>query len=186
MGTTVSLLERLHWLGHASFRLDGPPTIYIDPWKLSGEQPQADIVLVSHGHHDHCSPEDIGRVSGAATVIVAGARAVGQLEGDVRELRPGESTKVAGVEIEAVPAYNIGKRYHPREEAGLGFIVTVGGERLYFAGDTDRIPEMVGLECDVALLPVGGTYTMNAVEAAQAAADIKPRIAVPMPTASSL
>ena len=180
MDTSVGLLARLHWLGHASFRLDGPPTIYFDPWRLKGRLPQADVILVSHDHHDHCSPDDVKRVSGPGTVIVANATAAKKLRGDVRALRPGERTTVGEVEIEAVPAYNVSKSYHPCQAGHVGFIVTVGGERLYFAGDTDRIPEMVDITCDVALLPVGGTYTMDAAEAAAAAADIEPRVAVPM------
>jgi len=101
-------------------------------------------------------------------------------EGKVRALRPGEQTVVEGVEIETVPAYNIGKSYHPKEAENLGFIVVVDGERIYFAGDTDRIPEMTDIRCDIALLPIGGTYTMDANEAVQAAADIGPKVAVPM------
>jgi len=180
MDTSVGLLGRLHWLGHASFCLDGPPTIYLDPWRLKGRLPQADVILISHDHHDHCSPDDVKRISGPGTVIVASATAAIKLRGDVRVLRPGERTTVGEVEIEAVPAYNVKKSYHPRQAGHVGFIVTVGGERLYFAGDTDRIPEMVDITCDVALLPVGGTYTMDAAEAAAAAADIEPRVAVPM------
>jgi L-ascorbate metabolism protein UlaG (beta-lactamase superfamily) len=180
MDTSVGLLARLHWLGHASFRLDGPPTIYLDPWRLKGRLPQADLILISHDHHDHCSPDDVKRISGPGTVIVANATAAKKLRGDVRALRPGERTTVGEVEIEAVPAYNVSKSYHPRQAGHIGFIVTVGGERLYFAGDTDCIPEMVDITCDVALLPVGGNYTMDAVEAAAAAADIEPRVAVPM------
>jgi len=138
------------------------------------------VILISHDHHDHCSPDDVKRISGPGTVIVASATAAIKLRGDVRVLRPGERTTVGEVEIEAVPAYNVVKSYHPRQAGHVGFIVTVGGERLYFAGDTDRIPEMVDITCDVALLPVGGTYTMDAAEAAAAAADIEPRVAVPM------
>ena len=186
MNVPVSLLERLHWLGHASFRLDGPTVIYFDPWRLEGELPQADIVLISHGHSDHCSPEDVRRIGGAGTVIVASPGAAEKLHGDVRVLRPGERTTVGEVEIEAVPAYNVNKfrspgvLFHPQEAEHVGYVVTVEGERLYFAGDTDRIPEMAEIACDVALLPVGGTYTMTAEEAAQAAADIGPTVAVPM------
>jgi L-ascorbate metabolism protein UlaG (beta-lactamase superfamily) len=176
----VSLLERLHWLGHASFRLDGPPTIYFDPWRLKGEQPQADIILVSHEHDDHCSPGDIERVRGPNTVILVGGKGARKLEGDVRAVHPGEKVKVGDVLIETVPAYNIGKPYHPKEAGDVGYVVTVGGQTIYHAGDTDLIPEMKEIECDVALLPVGGTYTMNAEEAAQAAAEIRPRVAVPM------
>ena len=186
MSVSTGLLEHLHWLGHASFRLDGPPTIYFDPWKLKGGSPQADIVLVSHEHFDHCSPEDVKQVSGPQTVIVANVEAAKNLRGDVRVLRPGEQVTVGEVKVEAVPAYNVnkfrspGNPFHPKEAEHVGYIVTVGGERLYFAGDTDHIPEMAGLDCDVALLPVGGTYTMDVEEAVQAATDIGPKVAVPM------
>jgi L-ascorbate metabolism protein UlaG (beta-lactamase superfamily) len=186
MNASVSLVERLHWLGHASFRLDGPPTIYFDPWRLEGELPQADVILISHEHQDHCSPEDVERVGGPGTVIVTVPQAAQKLRGDVRVLRPGERVTVGEVEIEAVPAYNVNKfrspgvPFHPQEAGHVGYVVTVEGERLYFAGDTDHIPEMAGFRCDVALLPVGGTYTMDAEEAAQAAADIGPQVAVPM------
>ena len=180
MDVEVDLLKRLDWLCNASFRLDGPPTIYFDPWKLKGHHPQADVILVSHEHHDHCSPKDVKRISGPGTVIIASRGAAKKLHGDVRALRPGERTTVGDVQIEAVSAYNVKKRFHPRRAEHIGFIVTVAGERLYFAGDTDRIPEMADVRCDVALLPVGGTYTMDAEEAAQAAADIGPKVAVPM------
>jgi len=194
MGAYVSLLERLHWLGHASFLLDGPPVLYFDPWKLKesalsrsqGQLPQADIILISHEHHDHCSPADVKRISGSGTVIIASAGSAKKLSGDVRTLHPGEATTIGQVKIDAVPAYNIdkfrspGHPFHPKEAEHVGYVVTVEGVRLYFAGDTDHIPEMAEIACDVALLPVGGTYTMDAREAAQAAADIAPDVAVPM------
>ncbi len=186
MSVAVNLLERLHWLGHASFRLDGPPTIYFDPWKLKGRPPRADVILISHEHMDHCSPEDVKRISKPGTVIVANPGAAEKLGGDARSLRPGERTTVGEVEIKAVPAYNAsrfrspGLPFHPQEAEHVGYVVTVAGERVYFAGDTDRIPEMADIACDVALLPVGGTFTMDAEEAAQAAADIGPKVALPM------
>jgi len=180
------LLGHLHWLGHASFRLDGPPTVYFDPTSLGGEELPADIILISHEHDDHYAPAIVKQISGPETVIVTSHRVAARLEkvegieGEVRALQPGERTTVGEVEIETVPAYNINKSFHPKTSGGLGFIVTWCGERLYFAGDTDRIPEMADIECDVALLPIGGTYTMDVEEAAQAAADIGPKVAVPM------
>jgi L-ascorbate metabolism protein UlaG (beta-lactamase superfamily) len=186
VNTNLYMLGRLHWLGHASFRLDGPPTVYFDPWQLKGKPPQADVVLVSHEHQDHCSPEDIKKVTGPGTVIVASAEAAQRLSGDVRHVSPGDRIQIGELEIEAVPAYNVNKfrapgvPFHPREAGHVGYVVTIQGERLYFAGDTDHIPEMSNLQCDVALLPVGGKYTMDAEEAAQAAKSIGPRVVVPM------
>jgi L-ascorbate metabolism protein UlaG (beta-lactamase superfamily) len=174
------MLDKLHWLGHDSFRIDGPPVIYIDPWKLKGRPAQADLVLVSHEHHDHCSAEDIDRVRGPNTVVIASPPAAAKLGRNVRVIRAGEKQQVGAVTIEAVPAYNVGKRFHPKEAGGVGFVITLGEMRLYFAGDTDLIPEMAEIECDVALLPVSGTYVMTAEEAARAAGHIQPHVAVPM------
>lgn len=179
------LIAKLHRIGHDTFRLDGPPVIYFDPWKLPAGSPIADLILVSHEHFDHCSPEDVKLISGPATVVVASPTAAGNLPG-ARVLRPGEKLTVGDVEIEAVPAYNVNKfrspgvPFHPKAAGHNGYIVMVGGERLYHAGDTDHIPEMAGYRCDVALLPVSGTYVMTADEAGAAAATIKPRVAVPM------
>ena len=186
-GERPALLENLHWLGHDTFRIDRPATIYIDPWKLPPGSPAADLVLVSHHHYDHCSPDDVESVRQETTVVVANASAAAKLRSPVRVIGPGKSVTLrfpakttAGVTIEAVPAYNIDKKFHPRDEGHVGFILHLGSERLYFAGDTDLIPEMTGLACDVALLPVSGTYTMTALEAARAAGVIRPRVAVPM------
>ena len=183
--STLKLLQNLHRLGHDSFRLDGPPVIYFDPWKLAPGSPVADMILVSHDHGDHCSPDDVKKISGPQTVVIANPSAAAKLPG-ARIIRPGEKIAVGDVTVEAVPAYNInkfrspGNPFHPKNAEHNGYIVTVGGERLYHAGDTDHIPEMTGLKCDVALLPVSGTYVMTADEAAKAAMAIKPGIAVPM------
>lgn len=178
--TQPALLKYMHWFGHDSFRLDQPMVIYIDPWHLPPNSPAAALILVSHDHFDHCSPEDVQAVRRKATTVVANPAAAAKLEPPVTVLRPGESTTVGSVAIETIPAYNIGKEFHPRRADGLGFILTLEGERLYFAGDTDHIPEMKGLTCDVALLPVSGVYTMTAEEAAQAAGDIRAKVVVPM------
>jgi L-ascorbate metabolism protein UlaG (beta-lactamase superfamily) len=182
------LLARLHWLGHASFRLDGPPTIYFDPAvSLKGAPPQADVILIGHSHNDHYFPVTLKRISRPETVIITThlvatlAQADG-IPGQVRALRPGERTTVGAAEIQTVPAYNISKSWHPKASENLGFIVMLYGRRIYFAGDTDLIPEMADIRADVALLPVGGTYTMDAQEAAQAAAILKPKVVVPMHT----
>jgi L-ascorbate metabolism protein UlaG (beta-lactamase superfamily) len=182
---TKELIDRLHWLGHDSFRLDGPPVIYFDPWQLHGRPPVADLVLVSHEHHDHCSPDDVGKVSGPGTVVVSNAGSASRLPG-AQTVRPGDRLSVAGVKVEAVRAYNVNKfrspgvPFHPREADHVGYVVIVDGVRIYFAGDTDHIPEMADIACDVALLPVSGTYVMTVEEAVEAARTLSPQIVVPM------
>jgi L-ascorbate metabolism protein UlaG (beta-lactamase superfamily) len=181
------MLERIHWLGHDAFRIDGSETIYFDPYELSEGNPTADVILISHDHHDHCSAEDVAKIQGDETVIVTIASAAEKLTGDVRIVEPGDTTQVRGIDVEAVPAYNVnkfrnpGEPFHPKEAGHVGFVVTVDGKRIYHAGDTDFIPEMEELEdIDIALLPVSGTYVMTAEEAVQAAAAIQPGVAIPM------
>jgi L-ascorbate metabolism protein UlaG (beta-lactamase superfamily) len=180
----MSLLQGVHWLGHASFRIEAEgQVIYIDPWKLELTK-EADLILVTHGHRDHLSPEDLTQIAGPETVIVCAAPYVEQIEGDVRGIAAGETMTVGPVTIEAVPSYNIDKPNHPKCAGNVGYILEIGGRgiaaRIYHAGDTDLIPEMDDIDCDVALLPMGGTYTMNAEQAAEAVARIKPQIVVPM------
>ncbi len=172
------MLEKIKWLGHASFKITGEKLIYIDPWKLKDKEP-ADIILITHSHYDHFSPGDIEMVKKDGTVFITISEVARKLKGALKTVKAGDKLTVEGIDIEVVPAYNIDKPYHPKGE-GIGFIITVGGERIYHAGDTDLIPEMDTITTDVALLPVGGTYTMDAEEAAKAANKIKPRVAIPM------
>jgi L-ascorbate metabolism protein UlaG (beta-lactamase superfamily) len=164
---------QLTWIAHASFRIAGERAVaYIDPWKLADQPHDADVVIVSHGHHDHCSSEDVAKVSAEATVVLAPADTAGAFAGG-RVLAPGDTATVGSVTAEAVPAYNIGKAFHPKANGWIGVVLTVDGRRIYYAGDTDHIPEMGDLEAiDLALLPVGGTYTMDADEAAAACRDV--------------
>jgi L-ascorbate metabolism protein UlaG (beta-lactamase superfamily) len=174
------LMQYLHWIGHDSYRIDEPLVIYIDPWRLPAGSPPADLILVSHEHHDHCSPESVDQIRKAGTVILASAGAAESLGEGVTVMRPGQRQVVGPVTIETVPAYNIDKPFHPQEANHLGFILEIEGERLYFAGDTDVIPEMKSIRCDIALLPVSGKYTMDADQAVQAAGILRPKVAVPM------
>ncbi|MFP3982557.1 MAG: MBL fold metallo-hydrolase [Desulfurivibrionaceae bacterium] len=175
------ILDSIEWLGHDAFRISyGGQIIYFDPFKLSPPGPAGDIILVTHEHFDHCSVEDIAGIKKEDTVIVTEPGAAQKLQGEVVVLKPGEQTTVKGITIEATPSYNIGKTFHPQANEWLGFIVTVGGCRIYHAGDTDHIPEMKDLKVDIALLPVSGTFVMTAEEAVQAALDIKPKVAIPM------
>lgn len=175
------ILNRLQWLGHDGFLLQAAgQTIYFDPFQLSGELPSADLILVSHDHFDHCSPEDIEKIQRLDTVIVTEVQSAKKMTGKVQTMLSGESCMVNGIGISAVESYNINKKFHPRKNKWLGFIVTVEGVKIYHAGDTDLIPEMKDIDADIALLPVSGTYVMTADEAVQAALDIAPQVAVPM------
>jgi len=184
------IVDALEWLGHAGFRVTaGRATIYIDPYRVP-DGPKADLILVTHGHYDHYSPQDVERLSHDETWLVAPAAVAERARGRVASIAPGEELElepVPGVSVAAVAAYNTSKRdregrlFHPREAGCVGFDLNLRGERLYHSGDTDVIPEMdavVGV--DVALLPVSGTYVMTAGEAVEAARRIQPRIAVPM------
>lgn len=172
-------VEKITWLRHASFRIDTGKVIYIDPFKISGG-PKADLILITHDHYDHCSPEDVEKILKPDTVIITEKSSVKKLSGDVREIRAGEATDVDGIRIEAVPSYNLNKKFHKANSQWIGFILEVDGVRIYHAGDTDHIPEMKDLKVDIALLPVSGTYVMTAEEAVAAALDIQPKIAIPM------
>ena len=171
--------NRIEWLGHATVLIQGEKTVMIDPWKVSSREP-VDLVLVTHSHFDHCSPEDVAKVRGPRTEVVAPADAAAKLGAGVKTILPGEALDVAGVRIEAVPAYNIDKAFHPREDRWVGYVVTMGGERVYVAGDTDRTEELSSVKADVAVLPIGGTYTMNAEEAAEAANAMGASLTIPV------
>ena len=180
---------KLTWLGHDGFRIEDGQVIYIDPFQIK-EGAKADLVLVSHEHDDHCSVGDLKKIVTPKTVVVAHSQSKNELSKlrvkDLKIVKPGDKLTLGNVTVEAVPAYNTnkfrepGKFFHPKEDGKLGFIVTVKGVRIYHAADTDHINEMRDMAPDIALLPVSGTYVMTAKEAAEAAASIKPKIAIPM------
>ena len=180
------ILSQLKLLGHASFRLDGPTVIYIDPWKLGADAPPADLILITHDHYDHFSLEDIRRISRDDTIIVANPAAAAKLSGATQILRPGESISLAGATIRAAPAYNLnkfkspGQLFHPMSDEGVGYIIERDDETLYHIGDSDTIPEMAGLKVTVALMPISGVYVMTADEAFEAAQMIQADFYVPM------
>lgn len=175
------ILRNLVWLGHDAFRWQvAGKTIYFDPFQLSGELPPADLILISHGHRDHYSPEDLAKIQRPGTLLVVEKKTAGKVSGEVMAVGPGETVEVAGVRIETVWSYNLNKKFHPKKNMGIGFVVSAAGGRVYHAGDTDYIPEMAAIAADVALLPVSGTYVMTAAEAAEAALTIQPAVAIPM------
>jgi len=176
-------------MAHDTFRIAGSKVIYTDPYQVT-KGDAADVVLVSHEHFDHLSLEDLKKVCAPKTTLVASSICKGKITGvkvaETKYVAPGDKTSVGGVEIEAVSAYNLnkfrapGQVFHPKNEPRVGFVFQMDGTKVYFAGDTDFIPEMKSVSCDIALLPVSGTYVMTVEEAVEAAAAINPKIAVPM------
>lgn len=182
MNAADTILNKIEWLGHASFKIETPGgnVIYIDPWKLNKRYPKADIILVTHEHYDHLSVADINMLQKENTVVVTIPMCVSKIAGGIKSIRPGERLQIGDAKIEAAPAYNIKKPFHPKADGRAGFIIEIEGVRIYHAGDTDLIQEMKEIKADIALLPVSGTYVMNSEEAAEAARLIKPTIAIPM------
>jgi L-ascorbate metabolism protein UlaG (beta-lactamase superfamily) len=161
---------KITWLNHASFKIKNQGmVIYLDPFKISfGEK--ADLILVTHDHFDHYDERSIEILKKEETEILIGGK----------NIKEGEEKEVNGVKIKAVPAYNLVKPFHPRGK-GVGYLIEIEGKKIYHAGDTDKIPEMAELgEIDLALLPIGGTYTMNEVEAAEAVKLFSPKKVIPM------
>jgi L-ascorbate metabolism protein UlaG (beta-lactamase superfamily) len=182
---------QITWLGHDGFKLKNGKVVYIDPFQLKSAAEPADVVCVTHEHSDHLSVDDLKKVVTPQTTIVTIAAcqdaAKGLRPNAVRVVKPGDRIQVEGIAIEAVAAYNTskfrapGKPFHPQADGKVGFVLGMGGIRIYHAGDTDEIPEMAKVAgVDVALLPVSGTYVMTPAEAIKACQAIRPKLAVPM------
>ncbi|PIN77680.1 Zn-dependent hydrolase [Candidatus Woesearchaeota archaeon CG10_big_fil_rev_8_21_14_0_10_34_8] len=181
----------LKWLGHAGFRLAGEKIVYVDPFQLPKNYNDADIMICTHEHHDHCSIDDIKKVITPKTVIICPADCISKLKGlKIGNIVPIEAKQkliVKGVPISAIPAYNVNKFraegivFHPKDNAWVGIVIELGGKKVYHSGDTDKIPEMAELQdIDIALMAVGGKYTMDVQEAVEAVLMFHPKKAIPM------
>ena len=180
------MLDNIEVFTHSSIRIkDTARVIYIDPFQLKDTPHDADYVFITHSHSDHFSIEDIRKVIKISTVIVVPAR----MEDDARELsaevksiiplKPGIYKELSGLEVETIPAYNTVKPFHPRRAEWLGYILRINGKRVYIAGDTGATKEAKQVRCDIALVPVGGTYTMDVKRAAELVNIIRPEYAIP-------
>lgn len=177
------IIEKISINEHSSIRIEGEPIIYFDPFRIKKERNDADIVLITHAHYDHFSPEDIEKICHDETVFVmpkSMEQEVGKYgftEENTIFMEAGDETSVEGILIEAVPSYNVDKPMHPKENGWLGYIVTVEDTTIYVSGDCDAMSEEI--VCDIAMIPIGGTYTMNVSEAVAWINQMKPKVVIP-------
>ena len=180
------MLENIEVLYHSSIRISKNKVIYIDPFKIDKDYNDADIVFITHDHFDHYSEEDIDKVINENTTIIIPEELLTKIlrkginKNAVITVESNKEYMVQGIKFETIPAYNTNKTFHPKENDWVGYIITLDGIRYYIAGDTDITEENRKVKCDVAFVPVGGTYTMDFKEAAQLINEIQPKIAVPI------
>lgn len=180
------MLDNIEVLCHSAIRINKGKTIYIDPFHLEKKYNDADIILITHSHYDHFSEEDIQKVKKDDTKIYITndlfekAKVLGFSEDKIIGVNPNETYNEQDIEIKTIRAYNTNKQFHPKENNWVGYILKIQGITYYIAGDTDITEENKKVKCDVAFVPVGGTYTMTAEEASKLINEIKPKIAVPI------
>lgn len=171
---------------HSSIRLDLGDIIYFDPFEIQTENHDADMIFITHDHFDHLSPEDIAKVKKDDTVLIAPESTKENVlnNSGIKAdhcifVVPGKNYEIEGLLVEAVRSYNTGKQFHTKEMNWCGYVVTTDGVSYYVAGDTDVVPEICEVKCDVAMIPVGGTYTMTYEEAIGFAKKAQPSIIIP-------
>ena len=180
------MLENIEVLYHSSIRIKKEKTIYIDPFKIDRNYNDADIIFITHDHYDHYSEEDIDKVINENAVIVIPEELLTKVlkkginKNAIITVEPNQKYMVQGIKFETVPAYNTNKIFHPKENGWVGYVIEINGIKYYIAGDTDITEENKQVKCDVAFVPVGGTYTMDFKEAAQLVNEIQPKVAVPI------
>ena len=180
------MLENVEVLYHSSIKIKDNKIIYIDPFKIDKDYNDADIVFITHDHFDHYSEEDIDKVINENTIIIIPEELLTKIlrkginKNAVITVESNKEYMVQGIKFETIPAYNTNKTFHPKENGWVGYIIIINGIRYYIAGDTDITEENKQVKCDVAFVPVGGTYTMDFKEAASLINEIKSKIAIPI------
>lgn len=172
------MIERIQWLGHGGFLIQGPPIIYINPWRVVRTAFHADVILVSHDHYEHFSQADIEKLRGPDTIIISNDKVASEISGCVI-LRPWQSITIDKISIKAVPAYSPTDLRHPLEAGGLGFVISIEYYDIYYAGDTQHIPEMQLIHPDIAILPIDGLGTLTVNDAQEVVKEMRPRWVIP-------
>lgn len=181
----MNILNGIEVFCHNSIKIKKDVTIYIDPYKIEKEYNDADYVFCTHEHYDHFSPEDIKKVVKESTIIITVPNTLAEtikLQPDRSKIIlvvPNESYDLKNIKFETTVAYNSKKLFHQKSKEWVGYVITIKGERFYIAGDTDDLPELENIKCDVAFVPIGGMYTMNHNEAANLINEMHPKIAIP-------
>ena len=170
---------------HSSIRIDGEKVIYVDPYKIEEDANDADYIFITHSHYDHFSPEDIEKVIKRDTVIIVPeemehiAKEILKDEQRLYIVEPGNFHMLGSLDFETISAYNISKEFHPKEKGWVGYNIKIEDTWCYIAGDTDVTEENKKVKCDIALLPIGGTYTMDYKEAIELVQSINPKAVIP-------
>lgn len=181
----LQLARKIEWLGHATVRIKYKDrVIYIDPYQLKNGE-KADLILITHDHHDHLSLSDIANIAGSETRFVVATAGREKIEQSgykhIQTISPGAAIMFNDLRIMAVPAYNLIKPMHPKNKGYFGYVIDFNGIRVYHTGDTERVPEMKEVPCEIILVPLGQKYTMNSVEeAVEAVLDTKAMVAIPI------
>jgi len=172
------MIEQIQWLGHGSFFIQGPPLIYINPSRVTRNTFLADVILVGHHHDEHFSMADITKLRGPQTRILTNEFLAKEIEGS-SIIRPWQSIMIDRAGIKAIPAYSSKGWQHPQSDGGLGFIISVNYYDIYYAGDTQTIPEMSTIHPDIAILPINGNGTLTVLEAVEVVKQMRPRWVIP-------
>lgn len=181
----MELINEITINEHSSIRIGGDKVLYFDPFHVKEAVHDADVIFFTHDHFDHFSPEDVAKVAKADTVFVAPKTTKKALKkANITDkngtfMKPDREEEVCGIKVRSVPAYNPAKQFHPKENEWLGYVVEIDGTKVYVCGDMDDTPEGRTVECDIVLVPCGGTYTMDAKEAAAFVNALKPKVAIP-------
>ena len=182
----MNIIDKITVNEQSSIRIAADKVLYFDPLHITGQPHDADIIFITHEHYDHFSPDDIVRVSKSETVFAApesmakAFRKSNIPDDKVTYLKPNDSVSILGIPVETVPAYNLMKPFHPRRNGWLGYVLTLDGSRIYICGDTDATKEGKSVKCDIICVPIGGTYTMTAKQAAEFVNAIAPKTAIPI------